>query len=59
MLSNRAPIENDDVYPSGLNGPLSAVVVLLVGDVVGHFRKSALVVPSDDEMLVEYRGVHL
>ena len=59
MLSNRVPIENDDVYPSGLNGPLSAVVVLLVGDVVGHFRKSALVVPSDDEMLVEYRGVHL
>ena len=59
MLSNRALIENDDVYPSGLKGPLSAVVELLVGDVVGHFRQTALVVPSDDETLVEYRGVHL
>ena len=47
------------MYPSGLFGPLGAVIVLFVGDVVGHFRQSALVVPSDDDMLVEYGGVHL
>ena len=60
MLSaNRVLIENDHVYPSGLFCPLSAVVVLLVCDVVGHFRQSALVVPIGDEMLVKYGGVHL
>ena len=59
FLANRVLIENDHVHPSGLYCPLSAVIVLLVCDVVGHFRQSALVVPSGDEMLVEYGGVHL
>ena len=47
------------MYPSGLSGPLSAIIVLLVRDVIGHFWQSALVVPSFDDMFVEYGGVHL